>query len=173
MWPRYWDYLENCFFFSLSFLFFSPPVKEAVFLFQDRQGRGRKIHKELLKWLSKMLITSKNLLKFRSIFNEDCFYKCLSVNTEQYLGSFAWVFDHKFIFQKEMLPYDYIFENCLRWSIHSEIESRQRNNNVFNPVHRLPILYWIEPSSSEGWLFQRQESKMFLVLALQGLSLSL
>ena len=46
-----------------------------------------------------MLIASKNLLKIRSVFNEDCFYKCLSVNTERYLGSFAWVLDQKFIFQ--------------------------------------------------------------------------
>ena len=86
---------------SFFFLFSSLYCKRYCLSLSRQTGEGqKKTHKEPLKWLSKMLIASKNLLKIRSIFNEDCFYKCLSVNIERYLGSFSWVFDQKFIFQK-------------------------------------------------------------------------
>ena len=132
-------YLENRFFslsFSLSlFLSFSSLQTLLSLSLWDRQGRGRKTHKELLKLLSKILITSKNLLKSRSIFKNRRFHTAIYLKLFTLINPFwNWI-------------------------------QKKEQQNVSNTVHWLPILYWIKPSSSEGRLFQRQESKMFLVLA--------
>jgi len=63
------------------FLSFSSFLTLLSLSFETYRGGEEKL-KGNLEMTVKMLITSKNLLKIRSIFNEDCFYKCLSVNKE-------------------------------------------------------------------------------------------
>ena len=129
-------------------------------------GEGKKNLKELLKWLSKCWLQARAYWKsvqfsMRIVFTNACRWTQSDI-WEASLGPLIW---NSFLKIDSSIQL-YIW-NCLRWSIYFEIESRRKNNN---PVHWLPILYWITPSSSEWRLFQRQESKMFLVLASQGLS---
>jgi len=158
---------ESLLFLSLFFLFLLSPYKRRCLSLSRQTGEGKK---KLIRnswnncqkcWLQARTYWKSVQFSMRIVFTNACQWTQSNI-WEASLGPLIWN-----SFSKINASIQLYIWNCLCWSIYFEIESRRKNNN---PVHWLPILYWITPSSSEWRLFQRRESKMFLVLASQGLS---